>query len=119
MKAGEGVAFCPPMGGGCGVRTGNKHSNSPTPWAVSFFSSINEGIRQTVSVQPQGLSPFQMDTGTSARTGDMGISHKEKLYRKNEIINPSRFDNERNIKTTMGTKRGTKNTVHSSPRNRG
>lgn len=62
-----------------GVRMGNKRSSSPTPWPVSFFSSLNEGIRQTLSVRPQGLSRFQMDSGTAVRTGDKGMSYKQKL----------------------------------------
>ena len=63
-----------PWVGGGGVRMGNKRSSSPTPWPVSFFSSLNEGIRQTLSVRPQGLSRFQMDSRTAVRTQDKGMS---------------------------------------------
>lgn len=56
MKAGEGVAFCPPMGGGGGGGVGRDKDGEqtlplPTPWPDSFFSSLNEGIRQPLSVR--------------------------------------------------------------------
>lgn len=73
MKAGEGVAFCPPMGGGL-------NSSSPTPWPVSFFSSLNEGIRQTLSAATRALD-LEVDSRTAVGTGDKGRSYKQKLSR--------------------------------------
>lgn len=38
------------------------------------------GLGQTLSVQPQGLSQFWMDSGTAVRTGHTGTREKQKPY---------------------------------------
>lgn len=54
------------------------------------------GLGQTLSVQPQGLSQFWMDSGTAVRTGHTGTREKQKPYSRTRHTKKRKKERERN-----------------------